>query len=112
MTYPTKVAMVRLCLDFGLESVKVFLEDELVLGRRMPEGEQGIDLSPYGAYELGVSRIHASLSLEDGLVYLEDLGSDEGTRLGDTLLLPFSRYLVKNGDCISLGGLRFMLTIC
>jgi hypothetical protein len=54
-----------------------------------------------------VSARHARLSRENGVWWLEDLGSRNGTTLND---LPLSKPTpLTNGDIIGIGSLRFKL---
>lgn len=50
-----------------------------------------------------ISRIHARFLLEDGILYLEDLHSTNGTYLNDLLLEPHVRMKVKRGDFLQFG---------
>ena len=58
-------------------------QDEFTLGRST-KGQTiipDIDLSPYNAYEAGVSRLHANINVLNSKVTIHDLGSANGTRL-------------------------------
>lgn len=100
---------ISLWLDFGCEALPVTFEDEILLGRKNITEQRVLDLSAFDAYALGVSRIHAALSVSGDRLFLEDRGSDEGTWLGDQLCMPFKRYEVLPGDMIRLGRLEFRL---
>ncbi len=83
--------------------------DSWVLGRAIP-GEQGVDLdlTPFGAAGLGVSRQHARLSwLPEGFV-IEDLRSHNGTSLNRYRLSPGQAFPVTNGDRIRLGSFQLI----
>ena len=55
-----------------------------------------------------VSRHHACLVREDDGGYtLEDLGSTNGTKLQNTDLIPNSNYLLKKGQIIEIGFVKF-----
>lgn len=56
-----------------------------------------------------VSRIHARFLLEDGILYLEDLHSTNGTYLNDLLLEPHVRMKVKRGDFLQFGKTELSL---
>ncbi len=51
-----------------------------------------------------VSRRHAQITLEDGVAYLEDLGSTNGTKVGDRKLAPGERVALEPATKISFGG--------
>jgi hypothetical protein len=80
---------------------------DVVLGRKLEDvGEGAIDLTWYGALELGVSRRHAKISCVNGVFLLEDLGSTNGTWLNQRRLTPGVPYRLHNHDTIILGRLR------
>lgn len=56
-----------------------------------------------------ISRIHARFLLEDGILYLEDLHSTNGTYLNDLLLEPHVRMKVKRGDFLQFGKTELSL---
>lgn len=88
-------------------------QNEITLGRG--DESQGIlpdgDFSAHNGYELGVSRMHAALSISGSEVRLVDLGSANGTRLNGVRINPHAACTLKDGDEITLGRLRFKLVI-
>ncbi len=64
-----------------------------------------VDLTPYGALDRGVSREHARLHIEDGRLYVTDLGSTNGTFVGGVQLEPDTPRLIGQGDELLLGRL-------
>lgn len=80
---------------------------ETVLGRadmsnpRQPD----LDLTPFGALEMGVSRIHAIISRSEDTLTLVDMGSANGTHLNGQRLVPDQPRLLRDGDEIRLGKL-------
>ena len=87
------------------------ITDSVTLGRSYPRLNlyEGIDLSPFNAYELGVSRHHATLILVSGQVVIQDHNSNNGTLVNNKKLKPNSNYLLENGVTLHLGrmALRF-----
>jgi len=69
-----------------------------------------VDLTKYGAAEMGVSRSHARINWSEGIYELEDLASSNGTWLNYQRLAYGTSYELHNGDVILLGQLQ--LTIC
>lgn len=67
--------------------------------------EDEIDLTPYGAMDRGVSRVHAQLHLEDGKVYITDLGSTNGTYIMTNRLEANTPTVLRKGDELLLGRL-------
>jgi pSer/pThr/pTyr-binding forkhead associated (FHA) protein len=85
----------------------------MVLGRA-DEAEQrqpDIDLSPAGAREAGVSRLHACVHYKADTLFIEDLGSTNGTRINGVDLTAGKNYRLMSGDEIELGSLRMTARI-
>jgi hypothetical protein len=64
-----------------------------------------IDLTPYGALEKGVSRIHAAIYRSDDTLTLVDMGSANGTHLNGQRLIADQPRILRDGDEIRLGKL-------
>jgi pSer/pThr/pTyr-binding forkhead associated (FHA) protein len=87
--------------------------NEFTLGR-ISQGQSilpDIDLSPYNAYAQGVSRLHATLKLIQDELYIEDLGSSNGTRINNTKIPPHQNQLVQHGDVIALGRFKIQALV-
>ena len=63
----------------------------------------GVDLAPYDAQKLGVSRQHAKIVYEDSFFYIQDLRSKNGTWLNYVKLEPQRLAVLSIGDIIQLG---------
>lgn len=99
-----RIAMTIIDLDIQI----VFdLRESVVLGRSYPHPElfDGIDLSPYNAYESGISRNHAIIKQKDDSVLLVDNESVNGTLLNGKKLVGNTTYPLKSGDQARLGKL-------
>jgi hypothetical protein len=86
---------------------------EVTLGR-ISEGQPArpdIDLTPYKAYEGGVSRMHASIRVVDDLVMVTDLGSANGTRVNGMQITPHIPCPLKHGDIVTLGKFKIQLLL-
>jgi serine/threonine protein kinase len=70
-----------------------------------------IDLSPFKAYEWGISRLHATVSVQMNQVTITDLGSANGTWHAGEELPPNQPYLLKHGDVLHLGKLKVQVLI-
>ena len=78
----------------------------VILGRKTGAVEGAlIDLSPYHAHSLGVSRRHVRMETTDTGYTVEDLQSANGTWLNGNRLQPNQGYAVRSGDHIQLGEL-------
>lgn len=85
----------------------VELSDRIVFGRadntspRQPD----VDLTPFGALEKGVSRVHAAIERSDDVLTLVDMGSSNGTNLNGQKLTPDQPRVLRDGDEIRFGKL-------
>lgn len=105
---------VRRLLRFEVEGlaqqVCVEMFDMLLLGRGEQDNVQlALDLNPYGGYWHGVSRQHALILMDDGVLKLMDLASTNGTFLNGSLLPPHQLRILRDGDRIALS--RLIMTI-
>lgn len=68
-----------------------------------------IDLTPYQAYEAGVSRLHATLRVTPKDITISDLGSANGTRVNGLKIPAHIPQTLSNGDTVTLG--RFQVEV-
>lgn len=91
------------------------LEDggEFILGR--VGGTQpilpDIDLTPFGGYEEGVSRLHAIIKITPDQISITDLGSANGTWVNGKKATAHHPYPLKNGDILTLGKFQVISLI-
>jgi eukaryotic-like serine/threonine-protein kinase len=79
---------------------------EFTLGRLDGAARPDLDLSPYNGLKQGVSRLHASIQIDDQqTVTLVDLGSTNGSWLNGIRIEPHIPVTLNNGDVIALGKL-------
>lgn len=92
--------------DLG-ESLTLKPAKRSVLGRSDSASPQqpDVDLTPYGALEKGVSRIHAAITRNEDTLTLVDMGSVNGTHLNGQRLIPDQPRVLRDGDEIRLGKL-------
>lgn len=86
---------------------------EYTLGR-VAEGQPilpDVDLSPFDAYAMGVSRLHASLKVTNQRIYVIDLGSSNGTRVNGEKMVANVDYPLNHGDLLTLGKLKLQVLI-
>lgn len=88
-------------------------EGEFTLGR--VSGSQpilpDIDLTPFQAYEAGVSRLHATILFQNQSTTITDLGSANGTRVNGQRIAAHDPHPLKDGDVLSLGNFKARLLI-
>ena len=89
------------------EPITIPLSAELVVGRHdVTSGiSPDLDLTPYGALERGVSRIHAALRRGEDVLSVVDLDSANGTFLNGQRLAAHQPRLLRDGDELRLGRL-------
>jgi len=99
-----------------VESGKVIhLSDkkDFSLGRAV-EGQSllpDVDLTPFDAFSQGVSRMHASLRIVNGDVYVTDLGSSNGTKINGQKIVSHIEYSISHGDLVTLGRLKVQVLL-
>ena len=83
---------------------------DVVIGRRDPYANYrpDIDLADEGAAQKGVSRQHACITCRDAQVYIEDLGSSNGTYVNQRQLKARQPHQLHDKDTIWLGHLRLI----
>jgi hypothetical protein len=91
----------------------ITLTTTLSIGRSDPKSDiqPNIDLKPFGAENLGVSRRHLAIRLESDGVVVEDLHSVNGTKLNGNRLEPGRNYPVRHSDQLVLGGMELQVQV-
>ncbi len=105
---PSVVQDVAIALHIVETGQMIALENatEFTLGRLDGAARPEIDLSPFDAFKKGVSRLHASISVEDSqTVKIVDLGSTNGTWVNGSKIEPHIPVTLHHGDVIALGKL-------
>jgi hypothetical protein len=98
-------------------AIAVDVANQVSVGRTdLTEGYvPGIDLGPYGAQDMGVSRRHAMIYVVDGTegseLHIRDLSSTNGTRVNGFVLKPEQPYKLSDGDEVDFGQLRISLQV-
>lgn len=80
---------------------------QTIIGRSDNTNSQkpDLDLTPYGALEKGVSRIHSAIFRNDDTLTVIDKGSANGTFLNGQRLIPNQPRVLRDGDEIRMGKL-------
>ena len=93
--------------DSGRDLQVPLTREEMSIGRLDPASGSfpDVDLSEHGGAEKGVSRRHAKIIRREGGVFIEDLGSFNGTFLNRKKLTPYRLEALKSGDELCLGTL-------
>lgn len=93
-----------------VERITLSHERAIVLGRsNVDADETHFDLTPYGALDRGVSRQHARIHMDDGRLFVTDLGSTNGTYLAGKRLEPHFPTRIGTGDPLMLARLPIQI---
>jgi hypothetical protein len=86
---------------------------EFTLGRLSENQpiEPDIDLTPFKAFDNGVSRLHAVIRHNQGNVVLVDLGSSNGTYVNGLRIMPNIEQPLRHGDIVALGKLKMQIVL-
>ena len=97
----------KLTIPDSGRDVEVPLTEEVNIGRPDPASASfpEVDLTSDGGQEKGVSRRHAKITRRENEVFIEDLGSINGTLLNRKKLTPYLPQALKSGDELQLGTL-------
>jgi pSer/pThr/pTyr-binding forkhead associated (FHA) protein len=78
-------------------------QGEFVFGRCEDDNIVDVDLVPYGASRLGVSRRHARMFLSSDAWMIEDLGSTNGSYLNRRAMTANTPHIIRHGDELVFG---------
>lgn len=84
------------------------LEDEVTVGRA--QGETRKAGAKIYIDDENISRLHLRICLNETGYYIEDLASANGTRLGNTPLVPGEHYPLHDGEVIFLGETQLLFS--
>ena len=77
--------------------------ESVIVGRSVKGMPVDIDLTPFGASDLGVSRCHIRINRLRDSIRITDLASSNGTFLNRDRLTPGVSYLLRNRAVLQLG---------
>ena len=101
-------------LEIHIQSTGTTIEEPCgmacVIGRAAGDSRPDIDLSPFGALELGVSRRHAMFTRRSATIMVQDLDSINGTYLNGERLVPKQARVLRNQDELTLGQLTLQVS--
>ena len=88
-------------------------QSEFTLGRLSENQpiEPDVDLTPFKAFDNGVSRLHAVIKHIEGNSILIDLGSSNGTYVNGIRIMPNIEQRLRHGDIIALGKLKMQVVL-
>jgi hypothetical protein len=108
----TSPLSLKLTIPDSGRDVEVPLTEEVTIGRLDPASASfpDVDLTTDDALDRGVSRRHAKITRRGHDVFIEDLGSMNGTFLNREKLAPYLPQAIKSGDELQLGGLKLRVS--
>lgn len=92
------------------DQIEANFAHECVIGRAAGQVEPNIDLTPFGAVDMGVSRRHVKLTRQSATVMVQDLDSVNGSFLNGKRLFPFQPRVLRNEDELMLGRLALRIS--
>lgn len=103
--------VVALYVNRTPQPIIIEIARQAILGRHTPNSstQPRVDLTAYGAFERGVSRMHAAIRRVGKGLAIEDLASSNGTWLNGSRLPPFVTSDVKSGDTVNLSHLEVQI---
>lgn len=104
--------MLRLDVIDSSQPIIVAVQGDVIVGRadNVTDYVPDIDLTPFGAYRMGLSRRHALIRLQsDGLI-VKDLSSRNGTFVNGTQVKTGETLPFREGDELRFGNLAMRVS--
>lgn len=99
-------------LTRGADPVGIDVVGDVTLGRSVgADDDPDLDLDPYNAFQMGVSRRHALLRPTRNCLYIIDLNSTNGTLYNALRIGSGVTRAIMHNDTITLGQLSFTVKI-
>lgn len=88
------------------------VDEELIVGRgdNVTDYIPDIDLTPHGAYRLGLSRRHAVVLRDGERLLVKDLNSRNGTFVNGAIVAGGNTRVIRDGDEVRFGNLAMRVT--
>ena len=108
----TSPLSLKLTIPDSGRDVEVPLTKEVTIGRLDPTSASfpDVDLTRDDALDKGISRRHAKITRRGREVFIEDLGSMNGTFVNRKKLTPYLPEALRNGDQLQLGKLMLRVS--
>lgn len=111
--YGTGPLAINLEIGDGKRELQLPLNKPIHMGRLDPGASifPEVDLTGDAGAEQGVSRRHARIMKREQRIYVEDLGSSNGTFINGQKLMPYFPEVLSDGDCLRLGKLEIKVLL-
>jgi len=111
-----ELALQSICIQF-IKSGDSFLMQKnipVIIGRSTNDQPilPDIDLANQNAQSYGVSRLHVEFVWNDDGVFVNDLGSANGTKVNGLQIRPHIQVRVNIGDIVELGKMHCKIKTC
>ena len=103
--------IVLVSLNSQKDPLSLEIYDNITIGRSLGSFKVDLDLTPFQALELGVSREHAALHPMKDRLLLFDRDSTNGTFCNFKSASAAEPLQIENNDIISFGALNFQVKI-
>jgi hypothetical protein len=102
----------KLTIPDSERDMEVPLTKEVTIGRLDPASASfpDVDLTSDDALEKGISRRHAKITRHGRKVFIEDLGSINGTFVNRKKLTPYLPEALRSGDQLHMGKLMLRVS--
>ena len=85
-------------------------EEDFILGRKTSETQgQVVDLTPFNAFDMGISRRHVRIQRVENSYQITDLGSTNGTWLNEERLPPNQSVTIPRAAHLRLGKMHLYI---
>jgi hypothetical protein len=111
--YGTGPLAINLEIGDSKRQLQLPLNKPIHMGRLDPGASifPEVDLTNDAGVERGVSRRHARIMKREQRIYVEDLGSSNGTFINGQKLMPYFPEVLSDGDCLRLGKLEIKVLL-
>lgn len=101
----------HISVDGSPHTFQVPIRQTMLIGREDSDERirPDIDLTVFRAYQRGVSRRHAMITVNDNHLMLIGLNRSAGTALNGTELIPGEATPLRHGDQVDIGGVRLTI---
>lgn len=112
-THLTSIGGLRLSSADGRYGWLLPQVSAVTLGRTDPYKQfvADVDLSIAGALDYGVGRVHARMFVRDGMAWLEDLQSSNGSRIAGHVVWPEEPRRLHFGSIFYLGRMSLLFDV-
>lgn len=102
-------AQKQITFEFPKNNLVLPLAESLIVGRSDDEqhAQPDISLNDFDAANCGVSRQHIKITRQRDMIFVTDLGSRNGTFLNQRRIQPNANNVLRSGDQLRLGNLKF-----